>query len=80
MIGFFRHTLTTNKKGEPACDNRFSRYLCLSLDVSLTGYSSAEPVSVSIRYHKVTNLLNFIINPSENYYRIKYCINFVNKF
>ena len=62
MIGFFRHTLTTNKKGEPACDNRFSRYLCLSPDVSLTGYSSAEPVSVSIRYHKVTNLLNFIIN------------------
>ena len=80
MIGFFRHTLTTNKKGEPACDNRFSRYLCLSPDVSLTGCSSAEPVSVSIRYHKVTNLLNFIINPSENYYCIKYCINFVNKF
>ena len=39
-----------------------------------------QPVSISIRYHKVTNLLNFIINPSENYYRIKYCINFVNKF
>ena len=80
MIGFFRHTLTTNKKGEPACDNRFSRYLCLSPDVSLTGCSSAEPVSVSIWLSKVTNLIDLITNPSKNYYRIKYCINFVNKF
>ncbi len=80
MIVFFRNMLTTNKKGEPACDNRFSRYLCLSPDVSLTGCSSAEPVSVSIRHHKVTILLNLIINPSKNYCSIKYCINFVNKF
>ena len=80
MIGFFRNILTTNKKREKACSSRFSHDLCPSSDVSLTGCSSAEPVSVSIRYHKVTNLLNFIINPSENYYRIKYCINFVNKF
>ena len=77
MIGFFRHTLTTNKKGEPACDNRFSRYLCLSPDVSLTGCSSAEPVSVSIRYHKVTNLLNFIINLLLTHQKIIIVLNIV---
>lgn len=77
MIGFFRHMLTTGKKGEPAFDNRFSRYLCLSQDVSLTGCSSAEPVSVSIRYHKVTNLLNFIINLLLTHQKIIIVLNIV---
>ena len=80
MIGFFRNILATNKKEEPAYLNRFSHDLCLSPDVSLTGCSSAEPVSVSIRHRKGTNLLNLIINPSENYCSIKFIINFVNKF
>lgn len=80
MIGFFRNILTTNKKREKARSSRFSHDLCPSSDVSLTGCSSAEPVSVSIRYHKGTNLPNLIFNLSKNYCSIKFIINFVNIF
>lgn len=80
MIGFFRNTLTTNKKEEPVYLNRFSHDLCLSPDVSLTGCSSAEPVSVSIRHHKGMNLSKLNLNLSKKYCCIKFTINFVNFF
>lgn len=80
MIGFLRHILATNKKRESAYICRLFLDLCPSSNVSLTGCSSAEPVSVSIRLDKVIYFLYPKTNLFKNYNRIKYSINFVNKF